>query len=224
MSQKSLSIKTGQALKNGFKICSHCKKLKEISLFRNRIESLDGKHSWCNDCMAEAQRIRNKTVEYKKYNNEIRKTKKYRERINRYSRKRYKEIDSLIPQKRLDANFRSLIRQSLISGKRGKSWESIVNYTIEDLVNHLEKQFDDKMSWENYGRYWSIDHIIPRSYFNYKDYNDIEFKICWSLLNIRPLEKIENIIKRDRVDYEFLSILKKSYINKSYDKLERNLV
>ena len=80
------------------------------------------------------------------------------------------------------------------------------------------------MSWENYGRYWSIDHIIPRSYFNYKDYNDIEFKICWSLLNIRPLEKIENIIKRDRVDYEFLSILKKSYINKSYDKLERNLV
>ena len=27
----------------------------------------------------------------------------------------------------------------------------------------LEKQFDDKMSWDNHGTYWEIDHIKPLS-------------------------------------------------------------
>lgn len=48
------------------------------------------------------------------------------------------------------------------------------------------------MSWNNYGDYWEIDHIIPINTFNFNSYEDREFQVCWSLANLRPLEKIAN--------------------------------
>ena len=42
------------------------------------------------------------------------------------------------------------------------------------------------------GEYWEIDHIIPLNLFNYESEQDEQFKICWSLANLRPLEKIAN--------------------------------
>lgn len=48
------------------------------------------------------------------------------------------------------------------------------------------------MNWNNYGIYWEIDHIIPKSLFNFSCTEDKEFQVCWSLLNLRPLEKSLN--------------------------------
>jgi hypothetical protein len=77
-----------------------------------------------------------------------------------------------------------------MSNKNGRHWEDVVGYKLEDLKIHIEKQFDSKMSWDNYGTYWHIDHIIPRSYFSMEQTKD-----CWALENLRPLEAKENIYK-----------------------------
>lgn len=76
----------------------------------------------------------------------------------------------------------------------------IVGYSLEELKEHLEGQFDENMNWENHGVYWHIDHILPKVSFNFNDYNDEDFKKCWSLENLRPLEKIENLRKGDRIE------------------------
>ena len=75
----------------------------------------------------------------------------------------------------------------------------MAGYTKDDLVKHLEKQFDDKMNWANYGSYWWIDHIKPRSAFHYTTAEDPEFKECWSLSNLQPMEKIANIKKGNKI-------------------------
>ena len=54
------------------------------------------------------------------------------------------------------------------------------------------------MNWENYGSYWHIDHIKPKSLFIFESLEDEEFKQCWSLNNLRPLEAKENIRKGNR--------------------------
>jgi len=60
------------------------------------------------------------------------------------------------------------------------------------------------MSWENYGLYdkgreiWQINHIIPQSKLPYKDFNDENFKTCWSLSNLQPLETVQNINNGNR--------------------------
>ncbi len=90
------------------------------------------------------------------------------------------------------------IANSLKSKKNGQPWEVLVSYTLGELMRHLEKQFYNKMNWNNYGNYWAVDHITPKSSFNYTSPDDLEFRQCWALKNLQPLEKIENIRKGNR--------------------------
>lgn len=99
------------------------------------------------------------------------------------------------PRYRIDASMASMIWQSLKGIKAGRKWEALVGYTLKDLIEHLEKRFTDKMSWKNYGPYWHVDHIKPRILFSYVFPEDKEFKECWALNNLQPLEGIANIKK-----------------------------
>ena len=88
------------------------------------------------------------------------------------------------------------------SSKNGQSVFKYLPYTSSELKVHLESLFEPWMSWENYGgcqtdprKTWWIDHIIPQSRFNFKTLDDPLFLECWSLPNLRPLEKMANIKK-----------------------------
>lgn len=86
--------------------------------------------------------------------------------------------------------------------KNGKSWISFVDYTVEELKNHLESQFDEKMNWKNYGKNgWEIDHIKPVSSFNITSFDCDDFKECWSLDNLQPLWGIDNRRKYNKEIY-----------------------
>lgn len=80
------------------------------------------------------------------------------------------------------------------SNKNG-SIMKYLEYNMNDLKNHIEKQFDDKMSWNNYGSYWHIDHIIPQACLPYALMSDDNFIKCWSLNNLRPLEAKLNMLE-----------------------------
>lgn len=89
----------------------------------------------------------------------------------------------------------------LLSGKNSKKWEPILGYTSENLRKHFEGKFDKKMRWGNYGSYWVVDHIKPLGLFKYSGTNSLNFKKCWALNNLQPLEKIANIKKSDKYPY-----------------------
>lgn len=108
------------------------------------------------------------------------------------------------------------IRQAIIKKGSVKNG-SILNflpYTIQELKEHLEKQFEPWMNWNNWGTYnketwnngdsitwtWQIDHIIPHSKFNYTSMKDQSFKDCWALNNLRPLSAKMNLFKRDKLE------------------------
>ena len=103
------------------------------------------------------------------------------------------------PKYRLDENMGTAIWVALKNKKAGQKWEALVGYTLEKLMKNLEKQFDRRMSWRNYGSYWAVDHIKPKAIFNYASPDDEAFKQCWSLNNLQPLEKIKNIKKGGRL-------------------------
>ena len=99
------------------------------------------------------------------------------------------------------------------SSKNGESCLKYLPFTIDQLIEHLEKQFEPWMNWENHGSYridswddnnrgtwvWHIDHIIPTIFFNYTSMKDENFKKCWALENLRPLSAKENIIKGAKI-------------------------
>ena len=116
-----------------------------------------------------------------------------------YKRKRRKQD----PVFRMNCNFSRNIHHSLKIrdiDKNRRRWEKIVSYTVQDLKQHLESLFATGMSWSNYGKNgWEIDHILPVSFFEYKNTDDVEFKMCWRLENLQPLWTRDNVIKSNKV-------------------------
>jgi len=119
---------------------------------------------------------------------------KYRDVENKRQKRRMKTD----PMFRLNRNTSTAIRISLGGRKSGRRWEKLVNYTLQDLIRHLESQFDENMCWNNYGSYWHIDHKTPLSWFNFETIKDDEFKECWALNNLQPLEASDNIRKNNK--------------------------
>ena len=119
---------------------------------------------------------------------------KIRENDNEYKkRRRATDINYKIRR-----NCSSMIWRAL-NGTKNSSILNHLSYSIGELKQHLESQFDDKMTWENYGSYWEIDHIIPQSKLLYNSMEDDNFKKCWALENLRPLEAIANKKKSNKV-------------------------
>jgi hypothetical protein len=102
--------------------------------------------------------------------------------------------------------------QCLKAQKGNISYKQFLPYTLQELMLHLEIQFDNKMSWDNYGSAWSVDHILPIVSFCFRTAEDEDFKRCWALENLRPLSVGENKAKRDRIlpADELLEILTKA--------------
>lgn len=123
------------------------------------------------------------------------------DKIQKYGRKSYAKEYS-VPRKRLNRNISSAIWLSLKGNKRGAHWEDLVGYTIEMLKKHLEAQFVNGMTWDNYGQ-WHIDHRIPKNVFNFTKPEHLDFKRCWMLENLQPLWAKENLEKYTKIDEPF---------------------
>lgn len=100
-------------------------------------------------------------------------------------------------QDRINRNMRRAVTKFIHEKKAGRKWPSLVGYGFDELAHHLEQDFRDGMSWENYGE-WHIDHIIPISKFSFSSFEDEGFKKAWALNNLQPLWADENYKKGRR--------------------------
>ena len=80
--------------------------------------------------------------------------------------------------------------------------DSTMNYigcNIQYLREWFEYNFTSEMNWDNYGSYWSIDHIIPVCKFELTDENE-KLKCCnWT--NLMPVTVKYNSSKKS-IDME----------------------
>lgn len=118
-----------------------------------------------------------------------RSTPEGREAFREYFRKRGQRADVQLSQR-----MKGGIRNSLNSGKQGRSWREMVPYSLEDLMEHLERQFVKGMTWDNRDQ-WHIDHIRPLASFEFSTPECDGFQQAWALTNLRPLWATENRVK-----------------------------
>ena len=101
------------------------------------------------------------------------------------------------PDRKLHRHMTAMVGFALRGAKAWRSWRTMVDYSVDDLRRHLERQFQKGMSWENMGE-WHIDHIVPRREFKFERPEDPDFRACWALTNLRPLWRSENCAKGGR--------------------------
>jgi hypothetical protein len=104
------------------------------------------------------------------------------------------------PLYKLITNFRTAIWTVLKESNVDKygHYFDVLQYTPEELINHLEKQFKDDMTWDNYG-IWHVDHKLPITSFDIQEMGDEEFMRCWCLDNLQPMWGEENIRKSNKI-------------------------
>jgi len=121
---------------------------------------------------------------------------KHRENKRNYEKNR-KDSDPLY---KLIANFRTAIWTVLKESNVDKygHYFDVLQYTPEELIIHLEKQFKDDMTWDNYG-IWHVDHKLPITSFDIQEMGDEEFMKCWCLDNLQPMWGEENIRKSNKL-------------------------
>jgi hypothetical protein len=190
------------------KTCSKCKVEKEVcgENFRTGKYS-DGKEYFrvtCRDCEREianaynAEHREERRVYQKKYKelhpDYIKQWKEdNRDIINEQYTERWATDIVFRLRKICSGAIRKMLKKNN-SSKRDHSIMQFLAYSIEGLKTHLENRFDEKMNWENYGKYWEIDHIIPQSDLPYTSMEDENFNICWALSNLRPYPAEQNRI------------------------------
>jgi len=113
--------------------------------------------------------------------------KKYRqENRDEIRKRRYNNINH-----RISHNMRGKIKDILKGKNKSASTMELIGCSIEEFKNHLEKQFVDGMSWDNYGYYgWHVDHIQPCNTFDLAIPE--EQKKCFNYKNTRPLWMKDN--------------------------------
>jgi len=168
----------------------------------------------CNDCLIEKPidqfRPYTKKRKNKVYHSRIKscrpcENKQRRERVKknpektRESYKRYYQKNKSNPLFYLKKIARHHVYAALKknSSTKKQKTEKYIGCTIEFLKEHIEKQFDNQMTWENYGSYWHIDHIIPLGLAT----TESELIQLLHYTNLQPLEASANILKAMKLDY-----------------------
>ena len=99
-------------------------------------------------------------------------------------------------QTRVCNSLRSRLSDAVKKAK-SNTFIKLLGCTKVDLLNWIQDQFNENMSWNNYGKYWQIDHVVPISWF------DLQKKthqlVCFHWTNLRPLLKEINMKKKDKI-------------------------
>lgn len=182
--------KERQYVKDGsdVKICKSCNQVKITELFYK--DSRGGFRSICKSCS------NTKSTEWRKANPE-----RAREIVNKSAKSKPDAVRNRQKVKRIKNPHvfaaRDMLKRvlSITNNKKTTKTEVAIGYSFTDLKNHIQSQFKDGMSWENWGE-WHIDHIYPVASM-VKDGITDPAKIN-ALSNLRPLWAYENMSRPRR--------------------------
>ena len=118
-----------------------------------------------------------------------------------------------IERKNTDFEFKvlKLIRARFaIYYKGSRNAKDIISCTPPDLVEWFRSNFTEEMTWQNHGKLWHIDHVIPCEHFDLT--NEDEHLLCFHWQNMRPLLAKRNIGRKVSLqDFMQHEILIRSY-------------
>lgn len=121
-------------------------------------------------------------------------------------KKRIKQLEwrrnqsSINPKYKIAKCLRQRLRGAILKGHKSAPTLDLLGCSLDELTTHLESQFQEGMTWDNYGNpngdhseCWHIDYIKPCASFDLLDPE--EQKKCFHYTNLQPLWGIDNIKK-----------------------------
>jgi len=197
--------------------CNICEINKTVDKFRKYTKNENSYSKICKKCLNEQNKIRRKNLRQKKLETFIAKCEKCNEdkllkefsKLKKFYKKKIcvscyplflKEQKTEWCKNESNNNMNYRLKKSLAARLRSvlvknNSTMNYIGCSIQYLREWFEYNFTQEMSWDNYGSFWSIDHIIPVCKFNLTDENE-KYK-CWNWSNLVPVSINYNSSKKD---------------------------
>jgi hypothetical protein len=198
------------------KTCTKCGETKLLEEYHKKKTGKYGRKAQCKECVSEKMKAyeqsEKRKAKKKAYNqSEAGKAalKRYREsEAGKAALKAYRESEAgkaynkayrknrrhNDPVYKLQCNLRSGFRKWIKGNRKTCRTEKYAGCTYQELLDHLESQFEEGMTWENHGvgdDKWQIDHFKAQSRFD-PTIKEEAFK-CWHYTNLQPMWSSENI-------------------------------
>lgn len=129
-----------------------------------------------------------------------------RERHRAYSRKwvqdnpersrAYQKEYYLDMHHHLARSLRIRMNQAVNNNQKAGSVVADLGCSISAFKLYIENQFEDEMTWNNYGK-WHLDHVLPLASFDLTDRQQFLEAANW--LNYQPLWAEDNLTKGSKV-------------------------
>lgn len=182
------------------KICCKCKLWRSLSHYNCSKSHWDNLRNDCRMCLSDWR-------------------KEHRPQLNEYDKEYFKQRKSNDPLFKLIMNTRSRLR-SVIKCRNISKQKTTIKYlgcSVQFFKRYIEVQFEKDMNWENHGKLWDIDHIIPIAYELSE--NDILSRFHWS--NCQPMRRIYNLSKNNRyISFnDNIPLTKKEYAEYNFARL-----
>ena len=125
-------------------------------------------------------------------------TKSYRDRNKEELSQRIKDKKKNDPLFRLSDSIRTLIWISInkMGYRKNSKTSNILGCSFEEFKSYIESQFNDNMSWENYGE-WHLDHKTPVSWAETEE----QVYELNKYTNFQPLWEFDNLSKGNRYSH-----------------------
>ena len=146
--------------------------------------------------------IRKRSIYFKKHREEnkeyyVKYRKEHLEQKRIWMRERYANNIQYKLARLIRGRLQKLIKREQRSGSAVHD----LGCTLEELKIHLENQFEEGMTWDNWKPDgWHIDHIKPLSKFDLTD--PVQFKEAVHYTNLQPLWWHDNISKGNKSDWD----------------------
>jgi hypothetical protein len=197
------------------RVCEKCIIKKPIEKYRKYNEK--SYSNTCKKCLNEMDKTRKKNLRQKRLEtitancekcNQNKSLREFAKLKKFYKRKicvscypeflREQKTEWCKNERKINMNYR--IKKSLAARLRKVlvKNDSTMNYigcNIQYLREWFEYNFTEEMNWENYGSFWSIDHIIPVCKFDLT--NETDKLKCWNWSNLMPVTVKFNSSKKE---------------------------
>lgn len=93
----------------------------------------------------------------------------------------------------LKKKYQIAIRRFYYMNFTSKKIDELTSSSKDNFKAHINRFLLPKMTNENFGKIWSLDHIVPVELFDLD--NEIEIKVCYHYINYMPMFNEDNRIK-----------------------------
>jgi len=122
------------------------------------------------------------------------------------------EVTESLTKSREKRKWQINLRRYVIEKSLCPTYAPYFGLDIENIRKWFEYQFTQGLDWNNFGKQWQFDHIIPVTYFDHEI--DEELRLCWNFINLRIEPFQLNKSRGSRLDV----LGAKSYFNELYSK------